>query len=265
MATPSENIKILIAYWSDTTAFNYLNATDLLRKYDAARGAMRELATAASFKHAGARDAFASSSMFERCMLNDNTKIEQNLRLMHAQAGGPSIGAPPRQILLDEMHASAIGHWWMGRADRDPSTITTWLRSADVAAGAFKAAMVTDPHAGGVAAGLRLVRDAALPAFWLTYLRANQFFETITERLKEAPWTVGERTTINALAAEAEGRVARDMAPDLSALPSFVTGDGAVTPTVPPARLPWHKRGELWAALGIGLAAGGAVGLKPRR
>jgi len=246
----------LDAYWTGKQEVTYTQAAE----------AMKGLAARAAVDPE-ARHAFANMALFERALMHDaNVNTEKLLWSMYFQSVlAEKPGRSARQVMLDMIHETAIGPWWW--PEPDPSGVTSWIKSDLVAGPAIVSTLKLDPVADVVAAALRVLRDAAIPASWLELLISTQAFETLDSRLATTRWSrdveedLATRRALQALSAAARGRVQTDLARLALAVPeaAFLSGDGSTVPTTPPPRRPWYKRAELYGAAMMGLAIGGAV------
>lgn len=261
MSTPAQNIQTLRSYWQNSgTPTGPIYLPQALGEYLNAQVAMTELCDQAA-SDAGVRAQFANAAVFETAMINDQLATAEII--MREGGAFRASSAPPRQIMLDAIIAASTGGWWK---DTDPSGVTSWLRSVDVAAGAFVGNMKTDPVAEVRAAGLRLVTDVAIPEFWLTFFKSQQLFESVEESLKTSSAPVATRMVLRALSASAQGRVERDLAklPSFGQLAQFPTGDGSQAATVPAPRKPWYRDGRTLATGTFGLLIGAFVANRPQ-
>lgn len=281
MATPIENINTIRAYWTTMATWRE-NPTWLqphepfaAAYYNGAR-AMKSLIEQCSNNVFTRAEVFARSSVFEQCLVADpNTELARRKLLaagwiiqrnmLEADSGGRAL----REIMLDGIYKAGNGGFF---SSKDPSGLTSWLHSVSVAGGAAASVLIGDTNPGAVAALLKILRDLALPVFWLTFLTNQRAFATLDSRLPTTVWSstqaadLSSRVTLKALSAAASGRVATDLAKLAQAtLPTFVTGDGANAPTTPPPAKPWYRRGNVWAGSAIGLVAGGAVAQSARK
>lgn len=282
MATPNENVLTLRAYWKLANATRLTGGSDdiykaanLIRPLADAMIAMKELvATAAVNPHVRAQ-VFAASSVFEQALVGEG--VDTTAKVFAAAPGGVAgaiLGAadysrrPPRQIMLDGIWSAGVGGLF---SPRDPSGVTSWLRSASVSAGAASGVIAGDPNPGVVAAALRIFRDLALPIIWLESASGFRAFEQLDSRLATTVWAsgkvadLGARMTLKALSASAAGRVSSDLAALASlSVASFMTGDGMNVPTVPPKRKPWYRHPGVISAGVVGVIGGAVARARPR-
>lgn len=281
MATPIENINAIRSYWS--TMATWRNTVNIpfayepfVNAYYNGVRAMKELIEQCASNAFTRTDVFARSSVFEQCLAADpNTELARRQLLgagsfvtatmRDADSGGRAL----REIMLDGIYKAGNGGFF---SQRDPSGLTSWVNSVSVAGGVAAGVLVGDTNPGSVAALLKIVRDLALPVFWLSFLTNQRVFATLDSRLPTTVWSstqasdLSARVTLQALNAAAAGRVATDLAKLASAtLPTFLTGDGANAATTPAPAKPWYRRGDIWAGSAIGLVAGGAAAQSARK
>lgn len=282
MATPTENLQKIRAYWQEANALKLsgnttLDAPSLIalaRLYYAGATAMKELVRQAGDNTYTRNEVFAANSVFEQALTGEPWDVHHkfsSVPLAEATAReGDRDVRPLRQIMLDGIYKAGAGGLF---SPRDPSGVTSWLRSVDVSAGAVVATLKGDKVYGVVAVMAQIIRDLALPVFWLEALTNQQAFPALESRLVTTPWFANQkadlaaRVTLQGLAASASGRVATDLAKLAQAkLPTLPvpTGSGETAPTVPPVKKRWYQRGELWAAMSIGVIGGGAAATRPR-
>ncbi len=273
MATPAENVETIRAYWSKMATWSASAVQfyqPMASAYYYAVRAMKELIEQCSANPFTRTEVFARGSVFEQCLTADPST--ENARRTLLSKGGiiastmldaDSGGRALREIMLDGIYKAGNGGFF---SQKDPSGLTSWLNSVSVAGGAASAILVGDTNPGAVAALCKILRDLALPIFWVTFLTNQRAFETLDARLPTTVWSstqtsdLAARVTLKALSAAAAGRVATDLARYAQAtLPTFPTGDGANVPTTPAPKKSWYRRGELWAVTAIGLTAGGAA------
>lgn len=287
--TPEQNAQTLINYWKSaampTAEYNAFVAAitkgqGITISYERAVAlakaqlAMKELVQQATSSPAIRISAFARNGIFEQSLLLEDGRMT-SIILAAARAGlldmialSPLVQAdrnlrPPRQIMLDAIYSAGTAGIF---SIKDPSGLTSWLRSVSAAGIAIIGAVKGDPDGGTRAALLKLLRDLAMPVELARALKEGRTFEALVELLPASPLPVEARKTIQVLGSEADARVSRELAqlPDLGALPSFPTGDGALAPTLPPA-IAWYRRPVYWFVASGGLIAGGlAVGGKRR-
>jgi hypothetical protein len=281
MATPTENVQAIRNYWSKMATLDvarwrsatFVNPGQFRPYADAYYGAvraMKELAKQASDNEFTRTSVFAGSSVFEQAMAVD-LGTEQALLLLQTtdrvdaqiMREGDSAVRSLREIMLDAIWKAGTGGWF---SPKDPKGVTSWLHSESVSAAGVASVLIADTSPGAVGALLRLVRDLALPVFWLEFLTNQRAFATLDSRLATTVWSgsqtadLGARVTIKALSAAAAGRVGSDLARlaqmRLSQVPM---GNGMDAATTPPPPKPWYQRGELIAGSAIGIVSGAAV------
>ncbi len=256
MATPGENVSTLIRYWQDAVNVpawerQMLGATDWpSRLYSAAR-AMSELLDTIEGKAA-----FAQGSVFETCLALEAAGVTD--AVLATPRGKMVVSRPPRLTMLDRLYTITTGGWW---APPTPDGVTGWLRSTTVSAGAIASTILGDPRVDVRASACKLVQDVAMPRFWAEFFSQQRTFPALEEQLKTSPWNVMQRATLASLATGAGARVQAELARyAAAALPSFMTGDGAATPTLPARGKPWYRDARILFAGAIGLVGGIAAG-----
>jgi hypothetical protein len=252
MASAAENIERLIRFFTveDTVTAPWT----LIRE---ARIAMRELVVAGQDNHQ-VRAQFANRFIFE-WTLSDGVAAKE---LQVASPDGSR--GEVRLTLIEGLYDSATGGWWGGA---DPSGIVEWLGSEETGYASVEETLLAEgnPDPVVIAALLRLLGQAAIPASWLTSIQQKNLFGRLAVRTTEAAWSPLERKAITALAAQAAARVGFAAGGDLSSLPSFKTGNGSQTPTLPPPSKRWYRSGWTWLAGAAGLVGGGALAGRGRR
>lgn len=277
MATPVENVNTIRAYWSklaefpsSTTGYPAAFFQQYASAYYYAARAMKELISQCGANTFTRTDVFARSSVFEQCLAADQSAERIRNILLHESGpvnasimlDGDSGARALREIMLDGIYQAGNGGFF---SQKDPSGLTSWLNSVSVAAGAAAGVLHGDTNPGAVASLLKIVRDLALPMFWVTFFTNQRSFAILDSRLPTTVWssnTVSDyssRVTLKALSAAAAGRVATDLARYAQGtLPTFPTGTGDV-PTTPAPPKAWYRRGEVWGLSAIGLVGGAAA------
>lgn len=286
MPTPQENAQILIEYWKSAalTSKQFEAFASSSGKLTGALGAaqqlaramrtMKELISQATANPSVRITAFAGNGIFEQSILLEDGRLT-GILLNAARAGQVDTFTlqalwnadhnlrTPRQIMLDGIYSAGTAGIFV---IKDPSGMTSWLKSVHAAGIAILGAIKGDPDGAARAALLKLLRDVALPVELARALKTGRAFEALTELLPASPLSIDARRTIQVLGAEADARMTRDLAqlPDLGQLPAFPTGDGALASTLPPA-LAWYRRPGFWATGVLGILAGGAAAARAAR
>lgn len=275
MPSPVENINTIRAYWSqmakwrDSPSFPQAYEPFISAYYYGVR-AMKELVDQCANNQFTRTDVFARSSVFEQCLVADPASEVARRSLLAVGAfttatmlDADSGGRALREIMLDGIYKAGNGGFF---SQKDPSGLTSWLNSVSVAAGGAAGVIVGDTNPGAVASLLKIIRDLALPVFWLSFLTNQRAFATLDSRLSTTIWSstqasdLASRVTLKALSAAAAGRVSADLARLAQAtLPVFPTGDGSNVATTPAPPKSWYRRGDIWGGIGVGLLTGGAV------
>jgi hypothetical protein len=279
MPSPHDNALTLASYWKSAamTAQDFEavaagrlvgSAPPRISALVRAIRAMKELCSQAARDPNVRLGAFAGSSIFETALLVEDGRWT---RVLLEAARERSLGwtfevelltadqnlRSPRQIMLDSIHSAGTAGIF---SIKDPSGLTSWLKSVHAGGIAITAALKGDPDGRVRAALLRLLRDCAIPEELARQLKTGRTFEGLAERLAGEALPVEERRVIQVLGSEADARVTRDLAelPTLGQLPAFPTGDGALAPTLPPA-VAWYRRPGVWITSALGIVAGGVA------
>ena len=285
MATPAELAQIITSYWKSAalSSADYAaimkwggalsNVLSRVQSLAIAQRAMKQLVDISTSDPAVRLSVFAANGLFESALLVEDGRLTQ-IVLMHARNGdldwisrmelmkGDAGFRSPRQIMLDGIYdAGTAGIFSI----KDPSGLTSWLKSVHAAGIAISGAAQGDPDPAVRAALLRILRDAAIPEDLARQLKNARMFESTTERLIASPLPAMARAGIQTLVVEADARVTRDLArlPSLGELAGFPTGDGAIEATLPPA-LAWYRRPAVAGAALIGIVGGGVLARNSR-
>jgi len=216
--------------------------------------------------------AFAANGLFEQALLLEDGRYtgailgaaragRVDFLTLQALLSGDRNLRPPRQIMLDMIYDAGTAGIF---AIKDPSGVTSWLKSVHATGIASSACIKGDPDPGPRAALLKILRDVAIPLDLARELKEARVFETLNELLPSSTFDVNARRTLQALAASADGRVTKQLADaTMGALPTFQTGDGAQAATLP-ADLAWWRRPGTWFVGGLSAIAGGIAYSKRR-
>lgn len=252
MATATENALILDKYLN--TGGDLGPVSNLS---PAINQAMAELVGGAVWDY-GTRRLFAGFRIFER-VLNPPS-------LMPTTFVRPSL-----QIkMLSRIYDSVTGGFW---TPPDPAGITTWLGSEAGGRNYFIAALSDSPrivdglevHLGGEALALmlKIVRDAALPVSWFAPLMDRDVFKKLEVRVSASSEGPTMRRALLALIGQASGRVSAELAKlasaDVSSFPTYPTGEGGASATVPPPAKRWYRNGWVLITAGVGAVGGGVL------
>lgn len=300
MATPDENAATLLAYWAyavsnDDVLTFYRNVrtganvdvtggaigSEPASRLYYASNAMTELMDQCAGNPYARANSFAANAIFETALLSEAIGVTD---LLLADTSDYVYGAlhglkAPRQIMLEAIEKAGTGGLF---SPGDPSGMTSWVKSVDVAGPAIVSTIKIDPSGAVTASALQIVRDLALPAEWLSLIKQEQTFETLNNRIPVTTWssnTIADlalRTQLQGLSKAAAGRVGKDLAQlalsnggvDLTKLPkwgSFATPTQAqnLTTAVPPK--PWYKSGQVLAGGFLGLLGGAGFAMHRSR
>lgn len=216
--------------------------------------------------------AFAGNGLFEQALLLEDGRWTGailsvaraglvDVLTLQALLGGDRNLRPPRQIMLDMIYDAGTAGIF---STKDPSGMTSWLKSVHASGIASTACIKGDPDPGARAALLKILRDVAIPLDLARALKEARVFETLNELLPGSTFPVDARRTLQALAASADGRITRQLAEaSMGQLPTFPTGDGAQAATLD-AALAWWRRPGPWFVGGLSAIAGGIAHAKRR-
>lgn len=285
MATPSELAQIITGYWKSAALSSaehaqitkwggaFDNQLVRVKALANAQRAMKLLVDAAVTSPTVRLLVFAANGLFENALLVEDGRITHFV-LQAARDGrlditsqmeaikGDARFRSPRQIMLDGIYAAGTAGIF---SIKDPSGLTSWLKSVSAAGIAITGALAGDPDAAVRAALLRILRDCAIPEALARQLKNGAVFAAASERLISSTLPAAARGGIHTLAVEADARVTRDLArlPSLGELAGFPTGDGAIEPTFP-AAIAWYRRpGPIGAAI-VGTLVGGVLARNAR-
>lgn len=290
MATPSENIATIQAYWAamaqvptnlPTVGAGGYGYDEIPNKFYYAARAMTELIDQSANNLYTRTNIFGGASMFETALLADiagdwfrgwvlsapDNTSSFAAKAMFQDSGGRSI----RQIMLDGIYRAGSGGWF---SPRTADGVTSWLHSVQVSGSGVLATIRADGDPNVVSAMLRILAELAIPQFWVTFLQDQRAFTTLDSRLATTQWSTNPdadyaaRNALKALSAAAAGRVGAEYAASqTNALLTtiFKTGDGSDAPTVPPIAKKWWQQGGIWAGGVVGLIGGAAAVSKHSR
>lgn len=261
------------AAWMAHEGQGQVSAVAVAQKIAEAQRTMKLLVEECTSSPTTRLSAFAGNGLFEQALLLEDGRLTGAV-LTAARAGrvdtftlaalmaGDRNLRPPRQIMLDMIYdAGAAGIF----AIKDPSGVTSWLRSVNAAGIACSALIKGDPDGAARAAMLKILRDIAIPLELARSLKESRTFEALAELLTGSTFDTNTRRTLQALGASADGRITRALAEaSIGSLPTFPTGDGVLAATLS-ADLAWWRRPGTWLVAGGGLIAGGLAHAKRTR
>lgn len=257
MASAAEDIQILNDFYLGPETPQGGPAFVKARR-NSVKAAMEDLVWRASVDP-NDRKLFAETSMLEKA-LGFGPKREGQHKIPGTLGVETILPIDARLAMLEGIYKSASGGVW---AAPTPAGITTWLGSEYGGKANFITALETDPDPRVRAVLLKIVRDVAVPASWFATFKERRIFEKLDVQAREADWGVFERRAVSALSGQADGRTSVALAQlalgDLSKLPAFPTGEGALAPTAPAPAKRWYRSGWTWLASGSGLVAGFAL------
>lgn len=277
MATPNENFATLEAYFRWRTDFEpdpdgyfflnqYKGPSGWNAHMAAASKAMTELVRdAATNEHVRAQ--FAQRSIFNTCLIVEiNTPFSSAIEIRGD--GGvfsdPPVLKQPRLIMLDGIKRAAVGGFFSAR---DSSGLSSWIYSEIVAGTAIDVILSTDFLPEVLLATLGLLKNAGVPLLWAQSLATpGGALDKLEARIPGTQWSTDARTLTTVQrelgkgVADVRGRYQAELArvaAERVKLASVKTGDGSITPTIPPTSKAWYERGEIvvMGPLGLGLGA----------
>lgn len=270
MATAAENVALLDRYFRNGAVFG----PDAF----SAGKAMKDLMFDATW------DLFSRSSREAQRLFARNSMFERTLNppsiMRYTQ-----VGDDVKRNMIEPLYNSLTGGIW---GSPDPSGITEWIGSEAGGREYFIAALndpprVYNPREHGydedpvelemdptvLQCALKIIRDVGLPVSWYAPLLEKQVFKKLESRISTGWYSVSGETSqavrraLLVLNAQAQARVQAVLAEiatkEIGSFPSFPAGDGAGTPTVPPAPKRWQRNGWLWLGAGLAFVGGGAA------
>lgn len=261
------------AAWMVNENAGNVSAIAVAQKIAEAQRTMKLLVAECTSSPTTRLSAFAGNGLFEQALLLEDGRLT-GVVLSAARAGrvdtftlaalmaGDRNLRPPRQIMLDMIYDAGTAGIF---AIKEPSGMTSWIKSVNAAGIACSGTIKGDPDAGPRAALLKILRDVAIPLELARSLKEAQTFEALIELLPGLTLPVDARRTLQALAASADGRITRQLAEaNMGGLPLFPTGDGTQVMTLP-ADLAWWRRPGTWLVGAGGLITGGIAYGRARR